>query len=84
MQKPGEPVNVVVPDFVLKSLEAMPRVTDKHFFWSGKASSIASHAAGKRACAASFKSRRFQTVIRTDCATRSQWNCFSPACQLSV
>ena len=35
MQKTGEPVNVVLPDFVLKALEATPRVTDKHFFWSG-------------------------------------------------
>ena len=36
MQKTGEPVNVVLPDFVLKALEATPRVTDKHFFWSGE------------------------------------------------
>ena len=36
MQKTGEPVNVVLPDFVLKALEATPCVTDKHFFWSGK------------------------------------------------
>jgi integrase/recombinase XerD len=36
MQKTGEPVNVVLPDFVLEALEATPRVTDRHFFWSGK------------------------------------------------
>jgi len=35
MQKTGEPVHVVLPDFVLKALEATPRVTDRHFFWSG-------------------------------------------------
>lgn len=34
MQETGEPVNVVLPDFVLKALEKTPRVTDKHFFWS--------------------------------------------------
>ena len=36
MQETGEPVNVVLPDFVLKALEKTPRVTDKHFFWSGQ------------------------------------------------
>jgi integrase len=36
MQKTGEPVNVVLPDFVLKALEATPRVTDRHLSWSGK------------------------------------------------
>ena len=34
-QKTGVPVNTVLPDFVLKALEATPRVTDKHFFWDG-------------------------------------------------
>jgi len=36
MQKTGEPVNVVLPDFVLKALEETPRVTGRHFFWSGE------------------------------------------------
>ena len=36
MQKTGEPVNVILPDFVLKALDETPRVTDKHFFWSGR------------------------------------------------
>jgi integrase/recombinase XerD len=34
-QKTGVPVNTVLPDFVLKALDATPRVTDKHFFWDG-------------------------------------------------
>jgi integrase/recombinase XerD len=29
-------VNTVLPDFVLKALDATPRVTDKHFFWDGE------------------------------------------------
>jgi hypothetical protein len=35
-QKTGVPVNTVLPDFVLKALDATPRVTDKHFFWDGR------------------------------------------------
>jgi integrase-like protein len=36
MQKTGEPVNVVLPDFVLKVLEETPRVGETHFFWTGE------------------------------------------------
>jgi integrase/recombinase XerD len=35
-QKTGVPVNTVLPDFVVKALDATPRVTDKHFFWDGE------------------------------------------------
>lgn len=34
-QKTGVAVNTVLPDFVRKSLEAIPKVTDRHFFWNG-------------------------------------------------
>ena len=34
-QKTGVPVYTVLPDSVLKALEATPRVTEKHYFWSG-------------------------------------------------
>ncbi|OLC97693.1 MAG: hypothetical protein DMG35_15875 [Acidobacteria bacterium] len=34
-QKTGVPVNTVLPEFVLKALDATPRVTAKHFFWDG-------------------------------------------------
>jgi len=34
-QKTGVPINAILPDVVLKALEATPRVTEKHFFWSG-------------------------------------------------
>jgi integrase len=33
--KTGTPVNTVLPDFVMKALEATPKVTDGHFFWNG-------------------------------------------------
>lgn len=33
--KTGVPVNTILPDFVLKALEATPRVTGRHFFWNG-------------------------------------------------
>lgn len=33
--KTGTPVNTVLPDFVLKALDATPKVTDRYFFWSG-------------------------------------------------
>jgi integrase/recombinase XerD len=34
-QKTGVAVNTVLPEFVLKALDATPRVTEKHFFWDG-------------------------------------------------
>ena len=34
-QKTGTPVYTVLPDSVLKALEATPRVTPKNYFWSG-------------------------------------------------
>lgn len=35
-QKTGVPVYTVLPDSVLKALEATPRVTDTRYFWSGQ------------------------------------------------
>jgi integrase len=35
-QKTGVPVYTVLPDSVLKALEATPRVTDTRYFWSGE------------------------------------------------
>jgi integrase/recombinase XerD len=37
-QKTGVPVNTILPDFVLKALDATPRTTEKHFFWDGTSS----------------------------------------------
>jgi integrase/recombinase XerD len=34
-QKTGVPVNTVLPKFVVDALHAIPKVTDKHFFWNG-------------------------------------------------
>src|SRR5712692_2551182 len=34
-QKTGVPVNAILPEFVLKALEATPRANNKYFFWSG-------------------------------------------------
>ncbi len=34
-QKTGVPVNTVIPDIVVDALASTPRVTDKHFFWTG-------------------------------------------------
>jgi integrase/recombinase XerD len=35
-QKTGVPVYTVLPDSVLKALEATPRITDTRYFWSGQ------------------------------------------------
>ncbi len=35
-QKTGTPVYTVLPDSVLKALEATPRVTERHYFWTGE------------------------------------------------
>jgi integrase len=34
-QKTGVPVNAVLPEFVVAALEATPKATETHFFWSG-------------------------------------------------
>jgi integrase len=34
-QKTGVPVYTVLPDSVVRALEAAPRVSEKHYFWSG-------------------------------------------------
>lgn len=34
-QKTGVPVQTVLPDFVLRVLEATPRASERYFFWSG-------------------------------------------------
>jgi integrase/recombinase XerD len=34
-QKTGVPVNTILPDFVLKALDATPKVSQTHFFWDG-------------------------------------------------
>jgi integrase/recombinase XerD len=34
-QKTGVPVNTILPDFVLKALDATPKVSEAHFFWDG-------------------------------------------------
>ena len=34
-QKTGVAVNTVLPKFVVNALQAIPRVTDRHFFWNG-------------------------------------------------
>ena len=34
-QKTGVPVNTILPDFVLKALDATPKVSESHFFWDG-------------------------------------------------
>lgn len=36
--KTGTPVHTVPPDFVVKELEATPRVTERFFFWTGSSS----------------------------------------------
>jgi integrase/recombinase XerD len=35
-QKTGTPVRCILPEFVLQELEATPKSTEGHFFWTGK------------------------------------------------
>ena len=46
-QKTGVPVQCVLPDFVVGALEAAPKSSEGHFFWTGK-SKI--HTAAKPLC----------------------------------
>jgi integrase len=36
-QKTGVPVYTVLPDFVVRALDTIPRITPTHFFWNGTA-----------------------------------------------
>jgi len=53
-QKTGTPVFCILPDIVLRELEAAPRSSENHFFWTGK--SKLHSAIGKR-------QRRLQTLF---------------------
>jgi integrase/recombinase XerD len=35
-QKTGVPVHSILPDFVLRELDAAPKSSEGHFFWTGK------------------------------------------------
>jgi integrase/recombinase XerD len=37
-EKTGVPVYTVLPDFVVRAIDAIPRVTPTHFFWNGTSS----------------------------------------------
>jgi integrase/recombinase XerD len=63
-QQTGVPVNAILPDFVLKALEASPKANEKYFFWSG-AGSIVRSVAGRHGCGDFFKSPR----SRAPCAS---------------
>lgn len=36
MQKTSEPVSCVLPDFVVRALDASPRTSERFYFWTGK------------------------------------------------
>jgi integrase/recombinase XerD len=58
--KTGTPVHIVLPEFVVRALEATPRVTERYFFWSG---------AGKLNAAISTWGERLQRVFKKAAVT---------------
>jgi integrase/recombinase XerD len=53
--KTGTPVNCPLPDFVLTALEAIPKVSEKYFFWTGES---------KIGCATGNWQRRLKGVFQ--------------------
>jgi site-specific recombinase XerD len=67
-QKTGVPVYTVLPDSVLNVLEATPRVTDTHYFWSGES---------KRESIAGLWEKRLKTVFDLAGISKGQGNAVS-------
>jgi integrase len=53
--KTGTPVYVPLPDFVLTALEAVPKISEKYFFWSGESKVESATGDWQRALKAVFK-----------------------------
>ena len=75
-QKTGVPVNLILPDFVLRGLEATPRVSGNFFFWSGAGKLDSAVRSWQTRLRSSSNSLMFRMAIRTDSATRSRLNYF--------
>jgi integrase len=53
--KTGTPVYVPLPDFVLTALEAVPRISEQFFFWSGESKTESATGDWQRALKGVFK-----------------------------
>jgi integrase len=53
--KTGTPVYVPLPDFVLTALEAVPKVSEQYFFWSGESNTESASGDWQRALKGVFK-----------------------------
>jgi integrase len=67
-QKTGVPVYTVLPDAVLRELEATPRVTAKNYFWSGES---------KRASIAGLWEKRLKKLFDLAGVPKGQGNAVS-------
>jgi len=67
-QKTGVPVYTVLPDSVLKALEATPRITDTRYFWSGQ---------GKRETAICHWQMRLKKIFDLAEVSKGQGNAIS-------
>jgi len=79
-QKTGVAVHTVLPDFVIKALDATPRTTEKHFFWDG--------ALRLETIVGSWRNSlswlRWTALTHTGSVTHSRSSFCSPVFQLSV
>ena len=53
--KTGTPVYVPLPDFVLTALEAVPKISEQYFFWSGESKRESATGDWQRALKGVFK-----------------------------
>jgi integrase/recombinase XerD len=83
-QKTGVPVHCILPDFVLRELDAAPKSSEGHFFWSGKSKLHSAIGKWQQRLKPSSGWLKFRAVTRTVSATPSPWNYFSPVSRWSV
>jgi hypothetical protein len=75
-QKTGVPVHCILPDFVLRELDAAPKSSEGHFFWTGKSKlHSANGSEGFKRCS---NWPRFQEVTLTVFGTPSPLSYSSP------
>jgi hypothetical protein len=79
--KTGTPVNTVLPEFVLETVEACPKVTGMHFFWNGTGKLDTIVGSWRRRLENCSTLLKCQTAMHIASVTLSQSNYYSQACQ---
>ena len=83
-QKTGTHVQCPLPDFVIRELGNIPRMSEQYWFWTGNGKLQTAVTDWQGRLTRSSLMRRLDTATRTVSATHSLWSCCSPAFLLNV